>query len=125
VSEPLLLGEENLTIAGDGVGGWCFVAVVHRLEPTGHLLDGQGQEVQESLHRQGDLSILLGDDAKVLLHRLLLVDVAVAVSRQLLHQAGEAESKVVDILPWPEREAVPLLAQLLHRRLSDTIDADA
>jgi hypothetical protein len=61
----------------------------------------------------------------VLLHRLLLIDVDVVVSRQLLHQAGEAESEVVNVLPWPEREAVPLLAQLLHRRLSDAIVTDA
>jgi hypothetical protein len=41
------------------------------------------------------MSVLLGDDVKVLLHHLLLIDVTVTVSRQLLHQAGEAESEVV------------------------------
>jgi hypothetical protein len=45
----------------------------------------------------------------VLLHSLLLIDVTVVVARQLLHQAGEAESKVVNVLPRPEREAVLVL----------------
>jgi hypothetical protein len=85
--------------------------VVHRLEPPCHLLDGQGREVQESLN--GDLSVLLEYNAKILLHHLLLVDVAVFVPRQLLHQAGETESEVVDVLPRPEHDAVPLLAHLL------------
>jgi hypothetical protein len=99
-----------LLLASDGVGGRCFVAVIHRLEPTGHLLEGQGREVQESLHRQGDMRVLLGDDTKVLLHCLLLINVTIVVSRQLLHQAGEAKSEVIDVLPWPKCEAVPLLA---------------
>jgi hypothetical protein len=107
VSKPLLLVEEKLTITSDGVSGQCFIAVVHRLEPTGHLLDGQGQEVQESQHRLGDLSVLLGDDKKVLLHRLLLIDVAIAVSRQLLHRAREAEGEVVDVLPQPGTRGSP------------------
>jgi hypothetical protein len=66
----------------------------------------------------------LGDNAKILLHRLLLVDVAITVPRQLLHQAKEMESEVINVLPGPEREAVPQLAQLLHRRLPGMIEAD-
>jgi hypothetical protein len=42
---------------------------------------------------------------------------------QLLHQVRETESKVIDVLPRPEREAVPLLAQLLHRRLLGAVEA--
>jgi hypothetical protein len=49
-SEPLLLSEEHLVVDGDGVGRRCFLTVIDRLEPSCHLLNGQGQEVQESLH---------------------------------------------------------------------------
>ena len=62
---------------------------------------------------------------RVLLHCLQLVDVDVAVLRQLLQQAGETESKVIDVLPRPEGQVIPLLVQLLHDRLAGTVDADA
>ena len=38
-------------------------------------------------------NVLLGDDAEELLDGFLLVDVIVAVPRQLLHQGGETESR--------------------------------
>jgi hypothetical protein len=37
----------------------------------------------------------------------------------------EAEGEFVDVLPGLKREAVPLLAQLLHRHLPDVVEADA
>jgi hypothetical protein len=43
---------------------------------------------------------------------------------QLLHQVGETESEVVDVLPGLEREAIPFLTQLLHRRLPGAVEAD-
>jgi hypothetical protein len=44
--------------------------------------------------------------------------------RQLLHQARETESKVIDILPGLEHEVVPLLAQLVNRCLLGVVKAD-
>jgi hypothetical protein len=49
-SEPLLLSEEQLAGDVDGVGRRRFLTVIDRLEPPYHLLNGQGREVQESLH---------------------------------------------------------------------------
>lgn len=74
--EPLLLGVEQYAAYGDQLGGRRLLAVVHLLEPARHLLDGEHLKIHERLRHQSDLGILLSDDMQVLLHCLLLVNLA-------------------------------------------------
>jgi hypothetical protein len=83
--------------------------VVNGLEATRHLLDRQLEEVQQHLDGDGDLRVLLGDDTEELLDSSLLVNVIVAVPRQLLHQGVEAESEVIDVLTWLESQVLLVL----------------
>ena len=79
--------------------------VLHRLEPPGHVLDGELLEVKERLDQHDDLHVLPRHAAEEFLHRALLCEVGVAVARHLLHQVGQVKGKVVTPLVLRSRLA--------------------
>ena len=98
--------------------------VVYRLQPPEDL-DGEFLEVEQRLDGDLELGVLLGRGSKKLFHRPLLVEVPLAVEDHLLPQRGEAEGKILDLLPRTKGEVFPLLAQPLQRGAADTVDVDA
>ena len=96
----MLLGVHRFPADEDGLGRRFFLEIVHRLQPSGDLLDGEVLEVEEGLNRDVRLGVLLRCRVKKLLHRPLLVEVLVAVAGHLLLPRGETEGKVFDLLTW-------------------------
>ena len=108
--QPLLLCEHKFAADGRGLVRRIVVEVVHRLQPPDDFLDGEVLEVEQGLDGDLELRVLPRRSTKKLLHRSLLVHVPLAVEDHLLLQRGEAESEVLDVLPWVEGEVLPLLA---------------
>jgi hypothetical protein len=80
--------------------------------PPGHL-DGEVLKVEERLDCEHDLGVLLWHAPQELLYRAGLGEVVVAVPRHLLHQIGEAEGKVLNLLTRVKGEPFPLLVEWL------------
>jgi hypothetical protein len=100
-----------------------FIAI-DNLEATYRLFDRHRGEVQERLDRASDLLVLLGDAPEELDGSLLVVGV-VAELHHLLLQSVKTESKVINVLTWPEGQVLPLLAKCLQRGLEGAVAADA
>jgi hypothetical protein len=58
-SEPLLLGVHQLPTNGNRLGQSFFLKIVHHLQPSGDLLNGEVLEVEEGLDRNLQLGVLL------------------------------------------------------------------
>jgi hypothetical protein len=71
---------------------------MHRLQPPGHLIDREVLKIKEHLDREHELGILLRHASQKLIHRASLHEVGVTIARHLLHQIGEAEGKVLNLL---------------------------
>lgn len=98
--------------------GLLFDTVVDSLESACHLLDCDLHGIQHCLNRQGNMIVLLRDNAHSLLADVLPVEVEKA------HQPCEAEREGFDVLGVAERKELPLLAQPLYRHLLCALRAD-
>lgn len=99
--------------------------ILDRFEPLDDVLDRELPKVEQSLNGEHHMLVLLQHASEKLLHGALLVEVGVAVTRHLLHEVGEAQRKLLDLLPWPKGESFPLASKLLQSGVLNALVADA
>lgn len=80
----MLLNVHELPTNGDGLSRRFFLEIVHRLQPSGDLLNGEDLVGEEGLDHDLQLGVLLWHYTKKLLYHPLLHEVHVTMAGHLL-----------------------------------------